>query len=125
MIVLLVLAGCGPSVGDAKTQFCNDWKALQTSLASAKALNENSTIEQAQEAQKQVAQAWDKAKQSAAQLQDVQLEATEAAYNALKQTIDSIPQEATLGQASAAVQAAVNAFDTAVTAINTTVCVAQ
>jgi hypothetical protein len=124
---MLLLAGCGvfgPSVGESKTQFCDDWKALQASLANAKALNENSTVEQAQDAQKQVEQAWNKAKNSAAQLQDVQIQAAEDAYNAFTQAVNSIPQEATLGQASAAVQVAANALDTAVTAINTTVCVA-
>ena len=125
VLLLLLLAGCGAAnVDQAKAQFCGDWKELGTAIASAKALNENSTIDEAKAAQNQVAQAWDKAKNSAAQLQDVQLKATEDAYNAMKQTIDSIPAEATLGQANAAVQASVGAFDTAYTAINTTVCVA-
>jgi soluble cytochrome b562 len=123
--MLLLLAGCGPNVDQAKTQFCSDWKELGTAIASAKALNENSTIDEAKAAQQQIAQAWDKATKSAAQLQDVQLQATEAAFNAMTQAINSIPNEATLGQASAGIQVAVNALDTSVTAINTTVCVAQ
>ncbi|HXV44083.1 MAG TPA: hypothetical protein VEC96_13530 [Anaerolineae bacterium] len=125
IVLLLLLAGCGAAnVDQAKTQFCSDWNALGAAIQNAKALNENSTIDQAKDAQNQVAQAWDKAKNSAAQLQDVQLEATEDAYNAMTQTINSVPNEATLGQASAAVQASVNGFETAYTAINTTVCVA-
>jgi hypothetical protein len=125
-IALLLLAGCGAaSVDQAKVQFCGDWNALGTAIQNAKALNENSTVEETKAAQEQIAQAWDKAKNSAAQLQDVQLEATEDAYNAMTQAINSIPGDATLGQASAAVQASVNTFETAYTAINTTVCAVQ
>jgi hypothetical protein len=125
IVLVLLLAGCGAAnVDQAKVQFCADWNELGTAIASAKALNENSTVDEAKAAQNQVAQAWDKAKNSAAQLQDVQLEATEDAYNAMTQAINSIPADATLGQANAAVQASVSAFDTAYTAINTTVCVA-
>ena len=124
-VVLLLLVGCGPSVDQAKTQFCSDWNALGTAIQNAKGLNENSTVEEAKAAQDEIAKAFDKAKSSAAQLQDVQLEATETALNAVTQTIDSIPEEATLGQAGAAIQVSVNAFETAYTAVNTTVCVAR
>jgi hypothetical protein len=125
MVVVLVLAGCGPSVGDAKTQFCNDWKELAAAVASAKTLDQNATVEQAKDAQDQIAKAWDKAKKSAANLKEVQLQATEEAFNTLKKTVDDIPDDATLEQAGATVQAAINTFDAAVTTINTTVCVAK
>jgi outer membrane murein-binding lipoprotein Lpp len=124
-VVLLLLAGCGPSVDQAKTQFCSDWQALGTALQNAKNLNENSTVEEAKAARDEIARAWDKAKSSSAQLQDVQLEATEAAFNAMTQVVDSIPEDATLGQAGAALQVSVTAFDAAYTATNTTVCVAR
>ncbi len=125
MVGLLLLAGCGPSVSDAKAQFCNDWKELGAAIAKAKALDGNATVKQAKDAQKEIAQAWEKASKSAAALKEVQINATKQAYEAMTKAIDSIPEEATLGQASAGVQAAVTGFDTAVTAINTTVCVAK
>ena len=122
---LLLLVGCGPNVDQAKTQFCSDWNALGTAIQNAKNLNENSTVEEAKAGRDEIARAWEKAKSSSAQLQDVQLEATEAAFNAMTQMVDSIPEEATLGQAGAALQVSVNAFDAAYTAVNTTVCVAR
>ncbi|HKX55913.1 MAG TPA: hypothetical protein VJN01_07425 [Xanthomonadales bacterium] len=124
-VLLLLLAGCGQNVGQAKTQFCSDWNELGAAIQNAKSLNENSTVEETKAAKDEIAKAWDKARNSGGQLQEVQLEATEQAFNAMTQVIDDIPEEATLGQANIAVQAAVNAFDTAYTAINTTVCTAR
>jgi hypothetical protein len=123
--VLLLLVGCGPTVADTKTQFCNDWQAFGTAIQNAKNLNENSTVEEAKAAQDEIVKAFEKAKSSGAELQEVQLQATEDAVNAVTQAINSIPEEATLGQAGAVIQASANALESAYTAINTTVCVAR
>ena len=124
-VLLLLLVGCGPSVGDAKTQFCNDWQAFGTAIQNGKNLNENSTVDEAKAARDEIVKAFDKAKSSSAQLQEVQLDATQQAVDAMSQVIDSIPADATLGQAGAAIQASANALETAYTAINTTVCVTR
>lgn len=122
MVMSLLLASCGPTVDEAKTQFCNDMKELGVAIQNAKALDANSTVDQTKEAQKQIEQAWDKVTKSAAQLKEVQLDATEDAYKEVKKTIDGISDDATLKQASATVKTSVAAFDVAYTAINTTVC---
>ena len=124
-LFLLLLVGCGPSVADTKTQFCNDWQAFGTAIQNGKNLNENSTVEEAKAAKDEIVKAWEKAKSSGENLQEVQLDATQQAVDAMTQVIDSIPAEATLGQVGTAVQASANALETAYTAINTTVCVTR
>ena len=124
-VLLVLLVGCGPSVGDTKTQFCNDWQAFGTAIQNGKNLNENSTVDEAKAAKDEIVKAFDKAKSSSAELEEVQLDATQQAVDAMSQVIDSIPADATLGQVGTAVQASANALEAAYTAINTTVCVAR
>ena len=67
-VVLLLLAGCGPSVADTKTQFCNDWQAFGTAIQNGKNLNENSTVDEAKAAKDEIVKAWEKARSSGEKL---------------------------------------------------------
>jgi hypothetical protein len=122
-VATLVLAGCAqPSVGDAKTQFCTDLKAVGTAVDGVKALTPTSTVEEAQTATKTLESSWTTLKTSAATLKEVQLQATEDAYNQIVGMMKGVSDQATLAQATTGVQTGVQAFQVAAKAINTTVC---
>jgi hypothetical protein len=119
----LVLVGCQQqTVGDAKTQFCTDLKAVNTAVDGVKALGPTSTIEQTQQATKTLEDSWTTLKASAANLKEVQLQATEDAFNQITTAMKGVSDQATLAQAATGIQAGTAAFDVAYKAINTTVC---
>lgn len=121
-VATLVLAGCQPTVGDAKTEFCNSLKAVGTAVDGVKALTPASTVEEAQTATKALEDSWATMKKSAETLKEVQIEETEAAYNEMVKSVKGISDQATVAQAVTGVQAAATKFDLAFKAINTTVC---
>jgi hypothetical protein len=89
-----------------------------------KAIGPTSTVEQAQAAGQQLDSAWAAVKTSAATLKEVQLAATEEAYNEMTSAIKGISDQATLAGAGAGIQLATAKFDASYTVINSTVCAA-
>ncbi len=121
-VATLVLAGCQPTVGDAKAEFCKSLKAVGTAVDGVKALTPTSTVEEVQTATKALEDSWTAMKKSAETLKEVQLQETEAAYNEMVSSVKGISDQASVAMAVNGAQAAAAKFEVAYKAINTTVC---
>ena len=118
----LLLAACGPTVDEAKTQFCNDLDELDAAVNSLRDVDSLDDIEQAGE---DIRDAWDQVVKSAEKLDDVQLDATKEAYDAMLGAIEEAPDSGSLSGALEAVTGAVTTFATSFKEIHTTTCGAQ
>ena len=118
----LLLAACGPTVDEAKTQFCNDLDELDAAVNSLRDVDSLDDIEQAGE---DIRDAWDQVVKSAEKLDDVQLDATKEAYDAMLGAIEEAPDSGSLSGALETVTGAVTTFATSFKEIHTTTCGAQ
>jgi hypothetical protein len=131
VVLVLLLAGMlvtacgGETTGEAKTAFCDNLKALDSSVATLKGMTPTSTVEEVQNAKKGVQDAWQKVADSAKNLTDVQINDVQQAYDQMMNNVGNITDEATVQQAVTAVQANVGAFQAKTQAITTTVCVTK
>jgi len=122
IILALLLVSCGPSVSDAKTDFCDNLAKLGQAIQTVRDIDADSTLEQVKDAQKQLEEAMAGTRESGGVLKEVQLKATEAAFDEVTKVIEGISDEATLKEAVEAIQKAVTKFDAAFQVINTTIC---
>jgi predicted small secreted protein len=118
----LLLAACGPTVDEAKTQFCNDLDELDVEVNSLRDVDSLDDIKQAGE---DIRDAWDQVVKSAEKLDDVQLDATKEAYDAMLSAIEGAPDSGSLSGALETVTGAVTTFATSFKEIYTTTCGAQ
>ena len=122
ILLLPLLAGCGTTVDSAKADFCSDLDAFSQSVGGLRDLHAGSTKEDLQGAIGDADQAWQDLKDSASKLEDVQLDALEAAYGDLKASIRDIPDDATLAEALANVKDAAVAMLGEIVQITTITC---
>ncbi len=123
LIVLLpLLGGCGTTVDSAKADFCNDLDAFGQSLVGLRDLQLGSAKEDLQSALGNADQAWQDLKDSASKLEDVQLDAMEDAFGDLKDSVQDIPDDATLAEALASVKDAAIAMLDEIVQITTVTC---
>ena len=125
LIVALLLAGCAPSLSDAKQQFCDDLAELGQAIQKARGINADSSLEEVKETRQELERAMAKARESLGVLKDVQFGETENAFGELIDTIKDIPDEAKLKEAAGTIRQAVDKFETAYRKINTTICAGQ
>lgn len=123
LLVLPVLAGCGAqtTVPQATTTFCNSLGTLDQAVASLDALGASATIGQVKEAQQAVDKAWDATVAAAAAVQSAKVDQLQAAEKDLQQTVNSIPDSATLDEAKATVAPKVLAVTGAIKSLRSTV----
>jgi hypothetical protein len=120
----LLLAACGgPSTQAATQQFCQDLAQVGTSLATLNNIGPDSTVGEVKEARKEVDQAFEQAAASGAQLRDVKLDTVKTAWDALGQTIDDMPDDATLAEAGDAIKQSAAGVQAAYDQLNTVVCI--
>ena len=122
ILLLPLLAGCGTTVDSAKADFCSDLDAFSQSVGGLRDLHAGSTKEDLQGAIGDADQAWQDLKDSASKLEDVQLDALEAAYGDLKASIRDIPDDATLAEALANVKDAAVAMLSEIVQITAITC---
>ena len=123
VVLLLSLAGCGqPSVDQAKANFCQDLGEFGTAVVNLRQINASSTKQELQDAVSATQQAWDNLKNSAATLENVQVDGVEAAVNDLQKSVDDIPDDATLEQGLVAVRGAALATAAEIVKITNTTC---
>ena len=108
-----------PSTPEAESEVCASLTELKTAVQSAGAITATSTVEEAQEANEAVDDAWDDVASAAADLQDARIDDLEAAYNDLADTLSSIDDDATLAAAAADISTQVAAVDAAWEEFNT------
>ena len=122
VLLLPLLGGCGKTVDSAKADFCDDLDAFSQSLAGLRDLHIGSTKEDLQNAVGDAEQAWGDLKDSGSKLEDVQLDATEKAFDDLKDSVQDIPDDATLSESLAGVKDAVVAMLAEIVQITTVTC---
>jgi hypothetical protein len=120
---LLLLIGLGrpPSVSEATSDFCADASAYARSLLDLRAVDENSTVADLQTAWATVEDSREALQASAAGLQEARLAELEATHDELQATVNSIPNDATLAEAQAALRlGTLNAVAAVVDTLTTT-----
>lgn len=124
LIVLLLplLAGCGTTVDSAKADFCDNLDRFSQALADLRDLRVGSTKEDWQDTLGGAEQAWEDLKDSASKLGDVQLDAVEKAFGDLRDSIQDIPDDASLAEVLTNIKDAAVATLSEIVQITTTTC---
>ena len=122
VLLLPMLAACGPTVDSAKADFCDNLDVFSQSLGGLRDLHVGSTKDDLQNALGDADQAWQDLKGSASKLEDVQLDALEEAFGDLKDAIQGIPDGASLDEALANVKDAAVTMLSEIVQITTVTC---
>ena len=110
VLLPLVVAGCKRSEEEAEQNYCLALGELGQALAAVENLHSRSTVDEAQEAQKNLEDAIKEVQDAAAELREVKLDAAVSAFDNLKGEIGSIPGDATLKDAQNMVLDAADSF---------------
>jgi len=114
VVSALLLAACQPiSIDEANAQLCSDLTEFQAALGAVRALDTDSTVDEAEAAFKLANDAWDDVRSSAYTLSDAKVDNLEEAYEDLDDAIRDIDEGDTLQDASASVQDQLAAVDAA------------
>ncbi|MGC8713719.1 MAG: hypothetical protein ACP5RH_15120 [Leptodesmis sp.] len=98
------IAGCQPSVDQAKADLCRALADYDQAVASLQRIQGNATVRQLKDAQKAVEQATQRANEAAEKYQKAEIREVEDSYQQLQRKINSIPDKATLAQAQQSIQ---------------------
>jgi hypothetical protein len=101
VVMLIAFIGRGPSLSRAEANYCEDLAAYGQAVVSLRMIDENSTVEELQDAQKAIQTSWEDLRRSSQQLREARLEVVESSFNDLEQTINRISDRDTLVQAKA------------------------
>jgi len=101
-----VLGACQPTQTgvEAASVFCGDLRALNRSVAALNVTSGAATVGEFQQRMKSVEDTWADLKESAKAVPNARVNDLESAYNDLKQTMGSLPSDASLAEASQMVQ---------------------
>ncbi|GAB4331086.1 MAG: hypothetical protein OHK0047_18700 [Leptolyngbyaceae cyanobacterium] len=98
------IAGCQPSVDQAKADLCRALADYDQAVASLQRIQGNATVGQLKDAQKAVEQATQRANEAAEKYQKAEIREVKDSYQQLQRKINSIPDKATLAQAQQSIQ---------------------
>jgi hypothetical protein len=101
IFLLVAFVGRGPAISRAEANYCDDLAAYGQAAVSLRSIDQNSTVEQAQDALKAVQASWQDLRQSGQALREARLDVVESSFNELEKTITSISDNATLAEANA------------------------
>ncbi len=121
-IVSLLLAGCQESIDDAKADFCTDLGTFAQALAEFRAIDATSTTDDLNNAVSDVENAWNDLKSSASNLEDIQVDDAQGAFQTLKDDISNISGDSSLADAEVQIKQDVVAALSEVVDIFTTSC---
>lgn len=120
-ILLLIAYGRPPSVSEATADFCADVNAYARALLELRTIDENSTVEELQAAGEVVKDSLEALQASGAELSEARIAELETSQQDLQATVTSIPDDATLAQATAQLRlATLNALADVVDVMTTT-----
>jgi len=120
-LVLLISLGRPPSVSEATSDFCADMSDYALALLNLRTIDENSTVEELQNAWAAVGDSRQAVQESAATLSEARMVEVEATYDELQTTVTSIPNDATLAEAQAQLRlGTLNAVASVVDTLTTT-----
>lgn len=115
LVTVVVLAGCQPvTPQEAESQYCTDLAAVKTAAEQVKALNADSTIDEAQAAIQELGKAMETAAISSVDVKEAQWDAIDEAFKTMQQDINDISGSDTVGEASQVVAEAQATFAQAV-----------
>lgn len=105
LLIASVLTACATptTVPQSTATFCASLTTLDQALASLDALDTSATIGQVKEAQRAVDQAFDATIVAASSVTEAKVDVLQASQRDLQQTVNSIPDSATLADAKATV----------------------
>jgi hypothetical protein len=108
-ISVLGAVGCSsqPSLEEAQAELCTNLAVLQQNMASLAAVGQNSTVGQLKDAQAAVSESFQAVKDSVAQVQGIEIDALDQAYQNLDKAVNDISDNDTIADAVASVQPAV------------------
>jgi multidrug resistance efflux pump len=98
------IAGCQPSVDQAKADLCRALADYDQAVASLQRIQGNATVGQLKDAHKAVEQATQRANEAAEKYQKAEIREVKDSYQQLQRKINSIPDKATLAQAQQSIQ---------------------
>lgn len=101
VVMLVAFVGRAPTLSRAEANYCADLAAYGQAVASLRSIDQNSTVEQLQDALKAVQASWQNLRQSGQALRQARLDTVESSFNELEKTINSISDKATLAEARA------------------------
>ncbi len=104
LVIVLLLAGCQPSLDDAKSDFCDDLGTFAKSVGEFHSLTPASSVDDVQDAQKDVDDAWNDLQSSAQTLQSVQIDSLQSAYSDLQKDVSNISGDTSVTGALAQIQ---------------------
>jgi hypothetical protein len=99
LVMLIAFVGRGPAISRAEANYCADLADYGKAVVDLRAIDQNSTVEEAQDALKAIQASWGDLRQSGQALRDARLDVVESSFNELEKTISSISDDATLAQA--------------------------
>jgi hypothetical protein len=99
VLLVLVATGCKASAEEAEQNYCLALGELGQALAAVENLHANSTVDEAEKAQKDLEEALNDVRDAAAELREVKLDAAQSALDDLKGAIADIPGDSTLEEA--------------------------
>jgi hypothetical protein len=105
LILACAAAGCTqPTQEQAQAQLCQNLDELGVALQNMAALNASSSVGDIRDARDQVQSAMDNVRNSANQVANVRLENLNTAYNNLDQTVQALPNDASVPEALQTIQ---------------------
>lgn len=98
-VLSLVLAACQPSIDQAKSDFCDDLGTFAQSVGEYRSLGPNSSVDDFQDAQKDVEKAWNDLQSAAQTLGSVQTDSLQDAYSDLQKDVSNISGDTSIADA--------------------------
>lgn len=97
---LVLLTGCVPkAVREKQAQFCTHLATLSRAIDSLNRIGNSSTVSELKQAEVQITTAFRAVQASSQEVADLDLEPLEKAYEDLDQTVEDIPDQASITQA--------------------------
>jgi hypothetical protein len=98
-VLFWVVKGRKPTVSEARVDFCGNLKDYGEAVVSLRSIDQNSTVEELQNAQMALQDSWEDLQKSSNALKEAKLDALETSYHDLESTIQNIPDQMTLAEA--------------------------
>lgn len=104
VVSLVAIAGCQPSVDQAKAELCSALAGYDQAVTYLQAVQGSSTVGQLKDAQKAVDKAAQQVNNAAEKYQKAEIREVKDSYQQLERKIKNIPDKATLAQAQQSIQ---------------------
>jgi hypothetical protein len=115
----VALVGCSstPTQGEAETAVCDSLTELRSAAGEVRALNSDSTVDDARAAEESLSEALTAVRESGATLEAADSEALQAGADSIRDALDQVSGSDSLSAAATALQAAGAALESAATEI--------